>query len=139
MQESGRVGVAATAGRPVAGARQETETVAKAVGQQRQEGWWWRGRDGWSGYRRVIRKRNASVVSKRQQVVEEGLSCPRAGAGGVGSNSGEDGGRRSCSCYIIIEEVWRVNSGSSMEAGGGEAGVRWLERVSKGRQKEECL
>ena len=87
-------------------------------------------------------------VVERPQVVGEGLSCLRAGGGS--SNSITVGGRRSCRCYReAVEGQGWLEAGGSGGVGakaGAQAGGRlvverqeWPERVSKGRQQEECM
>ena len=88
-------------------------------GQQQQlngkAGGAWRG---WGWYRRGASRRNACIV-KRQQVVEGGLPCLRAG--GRGSNSRKAGGGESKGIRAKISGG-SSSSSSNGEAGGGEAG-----------------
>ena len=61
-------------------------------------------------------RQQEECVVERPQVVEEGLSCPRAG--GRGSNSITVGGRGSCRCY-----------------GGAVQGSNSIESLVAGRQE----
>ena len=75
MEESGKVEAAATTGRLVTVVRQEGLGPRRRKQQQQQESCMvagWRGKGGWSGYRRGV-GRSGVCSAGRQQVVGQGL------------------------------------------------------------------